>query len=317
MSVYSSSIYVGINFHSAAESWNVIYEEEFIKNSKGIQLFTCRWMPVDIEPKALVFLNHGYAMECSVSMKGVAMRQVKAGFGVYGIDNQGHGKSDGIQGFIASFDDMVDDCFQHFTSICERKENKNKLRILLGESMGGATVLRLHRKKPEFWDGGVLVAPMCKIAEDMKPPQLVFNVLLQLTRFIPTWRIVPGQDIIDLAFKDPKIREEIRNKELFNVTVDLEKKLKEVTMPFLVVHGEDDKVTDPFTSKLLYETSSSTDKTLKLYPKMWHALTYGEFTENTDIVFADIISWINERIAQGNSRLESEKKNVNDELRKK
>ncbi|XP_071734543.1 caffeoylshikimate esterase-like [Rutidosis leptorrhynchoides] len=314
----------------ATESSNVKYEEEFIKNSKGIKLFTCRWMPVDIEPKALVFLNHGYAMECSVSMKGAAMRLVKAGFGVYGIDNQGHGKSDGIQGFISCFDDLVDDCSQFFTSICERKENKYKLRILLGESMGGAMVLRLHRKKPEFWDGGVLVAPMCKLAEDMKPPQIVFSVLLQLTKVIPTWRIVPGQDIIELAFRDPKIREEIRNNplcykgrlrlktalELFNVTVDLEKKLKEVKMPFLVVHGEDDKVTDPLTSKLLYETASSKDKTLKLYPKMWHALTYGEFTENTDTVFADIVQWINEKIAQGNSRLEREQKNKNDELKK-
>lgn len=315
----------------AIESSNVKYEEEFITNSKGIKLFTCRWMPTNCEPKALVFLNHGYAMECSVSMKGAAMRLVKAGFGVYGMDNQGHGKSEGIQGFISCFDDLVDDCSQFFTSICEKEENKNKLRILLGESMGGAMVLRLHRKKPDFWDGGVLVAPMCKISDDMRPPQIVFNVLLQLTKVIPTWRIVPGQDIIELAFRDPKIREEIRNNplcykgrvrlktalELFNVTVDLEKRLKEVTMPFFIAHGEDDKVTDPLTSKLLYETASSKDKTFKLYPKMWHALTYGEFTENTDTVFTDIINWINERIAQGNSRLEREKKNVNDELHKK
>lgn len=46
------------------------------------------------------------------------MRLVKAGFGVYGIDNQGHGKSDGIQGFISCFDDLVDDSSQFFTSIC-------------------------------------------------------------------------------------------------------------------------------------------------------------------------------------------------------
>nr|XP_043631407.1 caffeoylshikimate esterase-like [Erigeron canadensis] len=315
----------------AKEASDARYEEEVITNSRGLKLSTYRWMPVDSEPQALVFLNHGYAMECSVSMKGAAMRLVKAGFGVYGIDNEGHGKSDGIQGYIPCFDDLVDDCSQFFTSVCERKENKNKLRILLGESMGGAMVLRLHRKKSEFWDGGVLVAPMCKLADNMKPPQIVFSVLLQLTRFIPTWRVVPGEDIIDLAFRDPKIREEIRKNplcykgrvrlqtalELFNVAVDLEKRLKEVTLPFLIAHGEDDKVTDPLTSKLLYETASSTDKTLKMYPGMWHALTYGEFTENTDNVFADIISWINERIARGNSRLEREQKNVNDELHKK
>lgn len=33
----------------------------------------------------------------------------------------------------------------------------------MGESMGGAMALRLHRKKPDYWDGAVLVAPMCKV----------------------------------------------------------------------------------------------------------------------------------------------------------
>lgn len=37
------------------------------------------------------------------------------------------------------------------------------MRILMGESMGGAVILLLHRKKPEYWDGAVLIAPMCKV----------------------------------------------------------------------------------------------------------------------------------------------------------
>lgn len=45
----------------------------------------------------------------------------------------------------------------------EREENKGKMRFLMGESMGGAVVLLLERKKPDFWDGAVLVAPMCKV----------------------------------------------------------------------------------------------------------------------------------------------------------
>ncbi|KAI3705576.1 hypothetical protein L1987_75815 [Smallanthus sonchifolius] len=312
----------------ATEASNFKYEEEFIENSKGLKLFTCRWLPVGTEPKALIFLNHGYGMECSVSMKGAALRLVKAGFAVYGIDNQGHGKSSGLQGYIPSFEDLVTDCSDFFTSICEKKENKKKMRILLGESMGGGMVLLLHRKKPDYWDGGVLVAPMCKIADDIKPPQLVINVLTKLIKIIPTWRIVPGQDIVDVAFRDPKIREEVRNNplcykgrlrlqtanELLNVSLDLEKRLQEVTFPFFIGHGDADKVTDPTVSKLLYDTASSFDKTLKLYPEMWHSLTYGEFTENIDIVFRDIIHWIEEKISSGNSRLEREQKNANDEL---
>lgn len=307
---------------------SVRYEEEFVLNSKGMKLFTCSWVPANVEPTALIFLCHGYGMECSVSMKGTGIRLAKAGYAVYGIDNQGHGKSAGIHGFIPSFDDLVTDCSDHFTSVCEKKENKRKMRILLGESMGGAMVLLLHRKKPEYWDGGVLVAPMCKIADEMKPNPLVISVLTRLTRLIPTWKIVPGQDIVDVAFRDPEIRKEVRANpycykgrlrlqtahQLLNVSIDLENRLNEVTLPFFIAHGGEDKVTDPSVSKLLYESASSFDKTFKLYPGMWHALTYGEFPENSDMVFSDISDWLDERIALGNSRLEREQKHENDNL---
>ena len=32
--------------------------------------------------------------------------------------------------------------------------------------MGGAIVLMLHRKDPTYWDGAILVAPMCKVIFD-------------------------------------------------------------------------------------------------------------------------------------------------------
>ena len=68
-------------------------------------------------------------------------------------------------------------------------------------------------------------------------------------------------------------------------------------MPFFVLHGEADIVTDPEISKALYEKASSRDKTLKLYPGMWHALTSGEPDCNVDLVFADITNWLDRRTA--------------------
>lgn len=46
----------------------------------------------------------------------------------------------------------------------ELEEYRDKSRFLYGESMGGAVALLLHRKDPTFWDGAVLVAPMCKVS---------------------------------------------------------------------------------------------------------------------------------------------------------
>lgn len=309
----------------AQNNEGIRYEEEFISNPRGLKLFTCRWLPETREPKALIFLCHGYAVECSITMRGTGTHLSKAGYAVYGIDYEGHGKSSGLQGYIPSFDYLVNDVSIHFKSVCEREENKKMHRFLLGESMGGAVALLLHRMEPSYWNGAVLVAPMCKITDDMKPHPLIISVFRRLTKIIPTWKLIPTKDITDVAIKSPEVRNEVRSNpycykerpriktahELLMVSLDIEKNLHQVSMPFLIVHGGDDVVTDPSTSKLLYESASSKDKTFKLYPGMWHALTSGEPPESIELVFSDIVAWLDERSTE---RSEMERKSKHDEL---
>uniref|UniRef100_A0A453CHA2 Serine aminopeptidase S33 domain-containing protein n=1 Tax=Aegilops tauschii subsp. strangulata TaxID=200361 RepID=A0A453CHA2_AEGTS len=38
---------------------DVEYHEEYVRNSSGVQLFTCGWLPASTSPRALVFLCHG------------------------------------------------------------------------------------------------------------------------------------------------------------------------------------------------------------------------------------------------------------------
>ncbi|KAJ3691812.1 hypothetical protein LUZ61_020976 [Rhynchospora tenuis] len=287
----------------------VDYREEYIRSSRGVQLFTCRWLPLSSAPKALVFLCHGYGMECSNFMRACGVTLATAGYGVYGMDYEGHGRSMGARCYIRKFDHIVADCDQFFKSICDKEENRRKSRFLYGESMGGAVTLLLHRRDPTFWDGAVLVAPMCKISEKVKPHPVVVTLLTQVEEIIPKWKIVPTKDVIDSAFKDPIKREKIRSNkliyqdkprlktalELLRTSLDLEDSLSEVKLPFFVLHGEADTVTDPEVSRALYERASSSDKTMKLYPGMWHGLTAGEPDDNVEAVFADIITWLNQR----------------------
>ncbi|TVU19009.1 hypothetical protein EJB05_35132 [Eragrostis curvula] len=288
---------------------DVDYHEEFVTSSRGLQLFTCGWKPASSSPKALVFLCHGYGAECSVFMRACGVKLATAGYGVFGIDYEGHGKSMGARCYIQKFDNLVADCDRFFKSICDMEEYRSKSRFLYGESMGGAVALLLHRKDPTFWDGAVLVAPMCKISEKVKPHPVVVSLLTQVEEIIPKWKIVPTKDVIDSAFKDPVKREKIRkNKlmyqdkprlktalEMLRTSMDVEDSLSEVTMPFFILHGEADIVTDPEVSRALYERAASADKTIKLYPGMWHGLTAGEPDENVELVFSDIVAWLDER----------------------
>lgn len=43
----------------------------------------------------------------------------------------------------------------------------------------------------------------------MKPHPFVVSILRKLSYIIPTWKIVPTQDIIDIAIKTPEKREEV------------------------------------------------------------------------------------------------------------
>ncbi|XP_028799525.1 caffeoylshikimate esterase-like [Neltuma alba] len=304
-----------------------IYKQDFVLNSRGMKLVTTRWVPKEKAAKALVFICHGYAMECSITMSSTARRLAKAGYEVYVIDYEGHGKSDGLPALVTDFDSLVDDCSQYYSSVSVILSIH--ISIDLGE--GRAVALLLHRKKPHYWDGAILVAPMCKIAEEMKPNIAAIKVLTLLSKVIPTWKIIPTQDIIDVAFKVPQVRHQVRANpycykgrprlktgyELLRVNSEIESTLHEVSLPFLVLHGEDDKVTDPLVSSELYEVASSTDKTLKLYPEIWHGLLYGERREppgNLNLVFSDIISWLDDRSSFSNSRLDNELKHFNEPL---
>ncbi|KAL3649121.1 hypothetical protein CASFOL_005524 [Castilleja foliolosa] len=296
----------------------VDYQEEYIKNSRGVQLFTCRWLPVS-SPKALIFLCHGYGMECSNFMKGVGVKLASHGYAVFGIDYEGHGQSSGARCYIKKFGNIVNDCNEYFKSICAQEKYREKKKFLYGESMGGAVALLTHKKDPSFWNGAVLVAPMCKISEKVKPHPMVISLLTRVEDVIPKWKIVPTKDVIDSAFKDPVKREKIRSNkliyqekprlktalELLRTSMNLERSLDEVTMPFFVLHGEADTVTDPEVSRVLYEQASSVDKMIKCYTGMWHGLTSGEPDENIEIVFSDILSWLDKR-SGGFGRTQSE-----------
>nr|CAB3490654.1 unnamed protein product [Digitaria exilis] len=284
-----------------------------------MRLFACRWLPAGAAagkknppPKALVFLCHGYAVECGVTMRGTGEHLARSGYAVYGLDYEGHGRSDGLQGYVPDFDALVQDCDDYFTSVVRRQQQQQQVvrRFLLGESMGGAVALLLHRARPEFWSGAVLVAPMCKIADDMRPHPVVVNILRAMTSLVPTWKVVPTADVIDAAYRTQEKRDEIRGNpycykdrprlktayELLRVSLDVEANiLHQVSLPFLIVHGGADKVTDPSVSELLYRSAATQDKMLKLYPGMWHALTSGESPNNIHTVFQDIIAWLDQR----------------------
>lgn len=49
---------------------------------------------------------------------GCGTRLAEAGYGVFGIDYEGHGRSEGARCYIKKFENIINDCDDFFKSIC-------------------------------------------------------------------------------------------------------------------------------------------------------------------------------------------------------
>ncbi|KAL0462025.1 UNVERIFIED_CONTAM: Caffeoylshikimate esterase [Sesamum latifolium] len=237
-----------------------------------------------------------------------ARKLASSGYGVFAMDYPGFGLSEGLHGYIPDFDILVDDVMEHYSKVKENPDLHKLPSFLFGQSMGGAVALKIHLKQPDAWSGAVLVAPMCKIADDMVPPWVVTQILIGVAKVLPKHKLVPQKDLAELAFRDVKKRQQTaynviayKHKprlrtalELLRTTKEIEQQLEKVSLPLLILHGKEDKVTDPSVSKALYEKASSTDKKLNLYDDAFHSLLEGEPDEMILRVFTDIISWLDE-----------------------
>lgn len=82
--------------------------------------------------------------------------------------------------------------------------------------------------------------------------------------------------------------------EILRISSYLMRNLKSVTVPFFVLHGTADKVTDPLASQDLYNEAASQFKDIKLYDGFLHDLL---FEPEREEIGQDIINWMEERLS--------------------
>ncbi len=262
--------------------------------------------------KAVVCHCHGYLDTPTCTKRKELSRMAQCGIAVVMVDYEGHGRSDGTLGLIVDWNLLVNDVHSFFLAMTQ-KEFPGKKLFLMGESMGGAVAFTIIKAHPDVYKGVNFVAPMCKIAAEMMPPQWVIELGRKIAGpmgsataigYLP---IAPSKgDLKMLTFKLAHKRALCSRvpsifarkprfataRELLNATQVISESLGEFSSPFLIQHGKADRVTDPVLSQALYDECKSKDKTIRIYDGMWHALTSGEPLENVELVFNDSIQWI-------------------------
>lgn len=282
--------------------------ESYELNSRGVEIFSKSWFPENRRMKAIVCLCHGYGDTCTFFLDGIARKIASAGYGVFALDYPGFGLSEGLHGYIPSFDTLVDDVAETFAKFKGNPDYRGLPSFLFGQSMGGAVALKIHFKQPNEWSGAILVAPMCKMSDDVVPAWPVQQVLIFLAKVLPKEKLVPQKDLAELAFKEEEKREQTsynviayKDKprlrtalEMLRTTQEIESRLEEVSLPIIILHGDADLVTDPTVSKDLYEKAKTSDKTLRLYKDAYHSILEGEPDEAIFQVLDDITSWLDQ-----------------------
>ncbi|XLR51455.1 hypothetical protein S83_002127, partial [Arachis hypogaea] len=118
---------VDAKLQKIADSTEFSYEV----NSSGIEIFCKSWLPEASKPKATVFFCDGYGDICTFFFEGmflqlkrvmglfsgIARKIALAGYGVFAMDYPGFGLSQGLHGYIPSFDGLVDDVIEHYSKI--------------------------------------------------------------------------------------------------------------------------------------------------------------------------------------------------------
>nr|WKA69987.1 caffeoylshikimate esterase [Crocosmia x crocosmiiflora] len=292
-------------------SHGVSHSQSYFTTPAGPKLFTQSFAPLGRQPKALVFMTHGYGSDSGWLFQKIAIAFASWGYSVHCADLLGHGRSDGIHGYLGDLQAVAAASLSFFLSVIKNHHGDDLPAFLFGESLGGlVTLLAYFQSPPDVWSGVILSAPLFVIPEDMKPSKLRLFLFGLLFGAADTWQMMPENNMVGKAIRDPERLKIIASnprrytgrprvgtmREIARMCEHVQANFDKVTAPFLVLHGTDDGVTAPEGSKMLYEKAASEDKELVLYEGMLHSLVQGEPEENCQRVLADMRAWIDKRV---------------------
>ena len=278
-----------------------------IKNCYNIDIFIRRYPSSISNSRGSILLLHGFSWH-SYYFTSLALSLSSIGYNVITYDHVGSGRSgtiDGFKGHVHSITSIIDDInsildyqLKHTTTTTK---NTNKKLYIFAESMGATIAIKALTSSllRHSVNGIILSGPVVKVADHLLPPPPVLTFIKTMALLLPKLP-VPSENpanTFNEAFGDQAFAEVAKKDPLVNfnaptfglaktilttVSENLES-LNNISIPILILHGDQDKRTDHSNSKYLYDNVSSKDKTLKIITGANHQLLQDtkEITANT------------------------------------
>ncbi len=269
--------------------------EGSFKGVRSVNIYYQGWLPTGAV-KATIIIIHGLG-EHSGRYINVVNHFVPLGYAIYGFDHLGHGKSDGEREVVERFNDFTDNLtiFHNMVKVWQ----PDKPLFLLGHSLGGSILAIYLMDQPANIHGAIISAPMASIPANIKPITVTLGKLLS--------SIAPKTGILALdataVSRDPEVVKAYVNDplvfhgktpsrlaaELLVAMQRISADARKITLPFITMQGTADRLVSPTDAKFLYDSASSQDKTLKIYPGLYHEI----FNEpERTVVLKDVETWL-------------------------
>jgi alpha-beta hydrolase superfamily lysophospholipase len=273
-------------------------EGEFT-GARGASIYYRYWEP-DTPTRAVILLVHGAAEHCA-RYQHVAEYFATHGIAMAGLDHPGHGRSEGVRGFIPKFDDYVETLKLFHQQV--NRDFGSVPKILLGHSMGGLiSTCYLLDHQSEF-AACVLSGPAIKT--DLEPPFLQLMIIRLLSLFAPKMGalqldatgVCRDEETVKRYRDDPLVYSGKLSArlvaELFRSMGIAQAGAAKITLPMMLLHGGEDSMASPAGSQFLYDTIGSDEKHLTIYPGLFHEI----FNEpEREQVFAEMLEWLEKTV---------------------
>ncbi len=277
-------------------------KESSFEGVGGLKIATRSWEAAG-KAKAIMILVHGFNAH-SGYMEYPAEQLSANGFACYALDLRGRGNSEGERFYVEELSDYLGDI--DILVNTARAEHPGLPVYFLGHSAGGVISTSYVYEHQDEVAGLVCHS----FAFDVGLPHLVQLALEGIGKLLPHVHVFSLNNAhfsrdpahVERMNNDPLIHKESQPAETARVMLLAAEALKEhmptFKVPVLIIHGTEDKATQPRGSQYFYDHAGSADKTLKLYEGHFHDLLADV---DREIVMADILNWLNERVPAASS----------------
>jgi alpha-beta hydrolase superfamily lysophospholipase len=273
-------------------------EGKFIGHN-NFSLYRQAWLPDGI-PIAILVVVHGIA-EHSGRYTNLVNYFIPKGYAVYSFDLRGHGKSDGKRSYVERFSYYIDD----LKTFCDmvHEENKNAKVFMIGHSMGSTIAIDYALEHQSGLQGLIISGTTLKAGSSINKASILMARILSVlmpkmgVTALDSNGISRDKAVVTAYINDPlnytgKLSARV-GAELLKTMAMLQSRLSEITLPLLIMQGTHDRISDPSSSKLLFDGVSSKDKTMKLYEGFYHEI----FNDPERLqVFSDMEAWLKARV---------------------